>query len=141
MLTLIATFYTGVVLAQVAPAPFQNSDITRVLEDGTVQKFDGNLYKIVPRTPKKKMDLTPGTVTVTKNIETPSVNKNRVTIYGGVGPSEIGVSRIDAQTLRVSIENRALLGVGYSRSVTKDISLDIIGLNNDTVLGGIGLGF
>src|SRR5882672_3381683 len=81
-----------------APAPFQDSAIERTMKDGTVQKFDGDQFMIVPRTKKKsvpKVVPTPPPVLVQPipedNVETVRVitqepKKNAVILHGGYGP-------------------------------------------------------
>lgn len=128
-----------------APAPFQNSDITRKLEDGTLQKFDGDEYKIVKRNQKPvkpKVKVIKERVEVTKTVvKIKPPKKNRITLYGGVGPNELDGRRLNDSTTRVELDNEAVFGVGYSRRLNDTLSLEVMGLTNETVLGGVGLEF
>lgn len=126
--------------AEKAPEPFQNSSIERKLENGKVQKFDGNQYMIVPRQkakvkPVAKTSPAPAPKTIVKKVPHP---KNRVTIYGGMGPDDI---ELNTGGDSARLEREAQLGIGYSRRITERVHVDVIIISNETYMGGVGVNF
>jgi hypothetical protein len=110
-----------------------------------MQKFDGDEYKIVKRNrkpAKPKVKVIKERVEVTKTVvKIKPPKKNRITLYGGVGPNELDGRRLNENTTRVELENEAVFGAGYSRRLNDTLSLEIMGLSNETYLGGVGLEF
>ena len=114
-----------------APAPFQDSEITRELEDGKTQKFDGNKYMIVRRGAKKKP-------VKAKVVEKKVVKyKNRINLLAGNGPS----GDIDVVGTRASTEHEPIVGLSYQRLLNERLSIGIQVQTNETVLGSVGLDF
>lgn len=116
--------------SKVAPAPFQNSDIERTLENGKVQKFDGNKYKIVPRGKKGK--------------RAPAIvpHKYRVSLLAGRGPlGNIREEETDVHTDQDFI--LGLQGMADISGVESDISTHVLlqVQTNKSALIGIGVGF
>lgn len=137
---LILVFSSSVVFADdKAPAPFEDSDIERVLKDGKVQKFDGNRYKIVPRKknddskPKVKTKIVKVTKKVVRLREPP---KNSVSAFTGYGPSGL-----DREGTTVRTERDIVFGIGYDRRINTGSSLRVIGISNGTIMGGVGFDF
>lgn len=111
-----------------APAPFQNSAIERKLENGKVQKFDGNQYMIVRRGTKTE----PKVIVKEKKV----YKKNSLKLYVGYGPNEVEQDGINAK-----LDSDPLLGVGYQRMLNEDFSLEVIGITNESLLIGGGYHF
>lgn len=116
-----------------APDPFTDSKIERELDDGTLQKFDGNRYMIVRRGAKKKK---PG-------VKESKVKqfKNRVSLIGSYG--SLGNIKEENNTART--EQGLVLGIQLMRDIKteEDYSLHILiqGQTNKTFSGGFGIGF
>jgi len=157
---------TSKIVKEATPNIFVDSRVTRKLKDGTIQKFDGNKYKIVPRTQKRKKytpdsDLrnrviirtqkrkkyTPKVVTVIER-RTKTVIKrkrNKLQLFLGNGPSDsLSSRRTGPLSAQVQSEDENLLGVGYSREIidiNEDLSISIGGqyLTNETLTFSIGV--
>jgi len=129
------------------PKQFKDSGVTRVLKDGSVQKFDGDKFKIVPRTQKRKV--CPPTVVVQERIVKEEVIKierkrNHLQLYVGNGPSDSLSTSRNGNTITVQSEDENLLGLGYSRDIidlNEDISLSVGGFyfTNETVGVSVGV--
>lgn len=134
MALLVTIFILVVKIVQAeetAPKPFQNSDIERTLENGKVQKFDGDKFKIVPRVKKvvKKTKAKP---------KKKAKAKNRTSILVGHG----ALGNLRANGNRVETENGAVIGLQYMRDFTEDdYHLLIQVQTNYTVSVGVGLDF
>lgn len=128
-----------------APEIFQDSEIKRTLKDGSVQSFDGDEYMIVRRGAKKKPAPTPELKVIRERVEVVKTivkikqeSKNRITLYGGYGPNDLEVNE---NVTKIKLDKDGVVGLGYSRKITNKVNLDIIGLSNETFMGGIGLSF
>lgn len=118
--------------ADKAPKPFQDSDIKRKLDDGTVQKFDGNKYKIVPRHGKKKAK------PVAKKQKDDCGCSNRVSMLAGYG----ALGNLKADETSVRTENGLVLGLQYMRDFKDDgFHLLIQAQTNETFSVGAGIDF
>lgn len=132
--TLLLGFIAVLILVQLAkaedkaPAPFQNSDIKRTLEDGKVQKFDGDKYMIVRRGKKK----TPKVIVKEKKV----YKKNAVKLYLGYGPNDL-----DKGNNRADLDSDPFIGVGYQRMLNEDFSIEAIGTTNESLMIGGGYHF
>lgn len=115
-----------------APAPFTNSDIERKLENGKLQKFDGNKYMIVRRGSKAKVK---ERVVIKEKIVQ---KKNAVKVFLGRGP-ENDMTRESRN--RVVLERDVFLGIGYQRMLNEEFSVEIIGTTNESLLIGGGFHF
>lgn len=131
LITLLIT-YSYVNAEEKAPKPFTNSNIERKLENGKLQKFDGNKYMIVKRGTKTK----PKVKVVVK--EKLVQKKNAVKLFIGHGP-ENDITR-ESQN-RVSLERDAFLGIGYQRMLNEEFSLEVIGTTNESLMIGGGFHF
>lgn len=123
-----------------APKKFKDSDIKRVLKDGSVQKFDGDKYKIVRRVHRH----TKKTQTRQVVIKEPRYFKNEVSLLAGFGALGNLVEQTD--TFRtVSTEQGLVLGLQYQRSIKQredyEITLGIQAQTNKTFSGMVGIGF
>ena len=114
---------------------FKDSDIERTLKDGSIQKFDGDKYMIVPRVKKKKKKKV---VKTTKVVEKQKVYRNRLSFLGGYGSlGNLKVSGTEART-----ENGVVLGIQYMRDFKDDkLHLLIQVQTNETVQIGGGVRF
>lgn len=123
-----------------APEPFTDSTINRTLEDGTVQKFDGNKYKIVRRKRtnerKKRTEKIKVIRTTQKIVRIKPTPNNNVSLFTGYGP--LGLERSGSS---VGFKRGVTFGVGYDRKLNYNSSLRIIGISNGTIMGGVGFGF
>ena len=137
---------TSKIVKEATPKVFVDSGVTRKLKDGTVQKFDGDKYKIVRRTQKRKK-CAPKVVTVIER-RTKTVIKrkrNKLQLFLGNGPSDsLSSRRTGPLSAQVQSEDENLLGVGYSREIidiNEDLSISIGGqyLTNETLTLSIGL--
>lgn len=113
---------------EIAPKPFANSDIKRTLNDGKVQKFDGNKYMIVKRGVKSKPEI--------KIVEKPVYKKNAIKLFLGYGPNDL-----NRRNNSVELDSDPLLGIGYQRMLNEDFSLEVIGISNESLLIGGGYHF
>ena len=130
------------------PEVFKKSDVTRKLKDGTVQRFDGDKYKIVPRTQKRKVckECVPS-VKIVNTIEEKKVivrKRNHLQLYLGNGPSDDLNTNRQGNTFSASSEDENLIGIGYSRDIIdldEDLSLSIGGFyfSNETIGASVGL--
>lgn len=124
------------------PERFEDSSIKRKLKDGSVQSFNGNDYMIVPRTsekPKPKKQVVKERVEIVKTIvKLKPQKKNRVTLYAGYGPADLETNQT---VTKIKLDKDAVIGLGYSRKLNESINLDILGLTNETIMGGIGISF
>lgn len=115
---------------EVAPKPFDNSEIERTLKDGKIQKFDGDKYMIVRRGQKRKP---------CPKCEKPEVRKNRISILAGRGPS----GDLNRDGRGIYTEHEPIVGLSYQRlGVMYDrLSVGIQIQTNETVLGSAGWEF
>lgn len=131
LILMIMVFILGNLRAEEkAPAPFQNSDIKRTLEDGKVQKFDGDRYMIVKR---KKNKTKPKVIIREKTV----YKKNTVKGFVGYGPADL--NRRSSNT--VDLDRQPFLGVGYQRHLNEEISVEVIGTTNESLMIGGGFSF
>jgi hypothetical protein len=114
------------------PESFVDSNIERKLKDGTVQKFDGNSYKIVKRGEKKKKT-EPSVVLKENTIH----KKNAIKLFVGHGPGDIE----RRSNTRVDLENKAFFGLGYQRMLNENFSVEINGNTNESYSIGGGFHF
>lgn len=136
IITFGTVFTTWAFAEDKAPAPFTDSHIERKLEDGKIQKFDGNKYKIVRRGVKKKKPA-PKVVTVTKTIvKKAPVKKNRVRLMVGYGPNELRSS-----PNRADLDYDPVMAVGYSRQLDDTFSFEATAISSETYMLGVGVGF
>jgi hypothetical protein len=138
LITLMFLFST-LVMAEDLPKVFEDSNIERKLNDGTVQKFDGDKYKIVRRGFKAKPQKTK-IVEKTRIVEKTVYKKNEVRLLGGSGPKGIEVNSAPGG-VTVDEERGLILGLGYSRMLSHDFSLGADVFNNETVLLELGFHF
>ena len=109
---------------------FHDSKIIRKLENGKVQKFNGNDYKIVPRKPTRKK---------AKRI------KNHVVLLVGFGPQGTLTNQVNNGIAIISNKNSIIGAAQYIREVWHndkfgvDASLQL--QTNRTGLIGVGIGF
>lgn len=132
------------------PKQFQDSGIKRKLPDGSVQEFDGDKYKIVPRTQKRKVVVKDEkkfkpVLIREKVIEKNVTHKNRLSIILGHGPNgNMDCDAID-RDLRCRTEDELNLGLQYMRDFKTRENYSIHGLiqgNTNKSMGlGIGVGF
>ena len=105
---------------------FRNSDIERTLNDGTVQKFDGDEYKIVRRHQKKAVEKKPE----------PEVElRTRAAILVGYG----SMGNLRQSGDRIETQNGPVLGLQLSDDVTEDSHLLIQVQTNETFSLGLGV--
>jgi len=137
------------IVKEKTPEVFKKSDVTRVLNDGTVQKFDGNKYKIVPRTQKRRFCKTcgPKPVVVERVVKETVIKRkrNNLQLFLGNGPSDsLRVTNTGQNTARVTSGDENLIGIGYSREILdidEDLSLSVGAqyLTNETLTLSVGL--
>ena len=136
-LVVAAMLVSGLAYAEEkAPKPFQNSDIKRTLEDGKVQKFDGDKYMIVRRGKKKK----PKAKVVAKpcpKCEKPEIRRNRVGLLLGRGAS----GDLNQEGNRVFTEHEPMMGLQYQRLLNDRISIGVQVQTNETFSGSVGVDF
>jgi len=127
------------------PKQFKKSDVTRVLKDGTIQKFDGDKYKIVPRTQKRKVckackpKVVESVVTVKEKVF--KRRRNHLQLLIGDGPDD-ELSVLSGNRIRSNGE--PVVGIAYSRDMFRlnrkhSVSVGIFYLSNETVGGSIGV--
>lgn len=145
---------------EATPKVFKDSDVVRKLKDGTTQRFDGDKFKIVPRTQIKRKPCPPTIVekivkvphivtkTIVKRYKVVQTKRlrNKLTLLLGNGPSDdLHVSRNTSNnSINIMSTDENLVGAQYSRDVldfNDDLSLNIGAtyLSNETVIIGIGL--
>lgn len=132
------------IVKEATPKVFQDSGVTRKLKDGTVQKFDGDKYKIVPRT-QKRTKCKSNTVYVKETRTIIKRKRNRLQLFLGNGPSDSLLTRKTGPlSVQVQSEDENLLGLGYSREIidiNEDVSLTLGGqyFTNETLTLSVGL--
>lgn len=124
------------------PKVFKNSNIKRKLKDGTVQEFDGNKYKIVPRTQTRYKK-----VVKKKEVRPVIVNekskKNNITLLVGYAPED-DLEKTGPN--EYTHEFDVFLGLQYTRDIlelSEDMDLSVTGQvqTNESIFGGIGVSF
>lgn len=88
-----------------------------------------------PKTIHERVEITKTVVKFRKAL------KNRVSIYGGSGPRSVTGAIISDRTARVDLDSDSVVGFGYSRRLGDRVSIEVIGLSNETYLGGFGWDF
>lgn len=133
---IVALMGIGLATAEQPPEIFKDSEIKRVLKDGSVQKF-GDDFMIVPRekkVQKKEKKKAPKPVIVYKErVVKEKLKKNSLKLLGGYGPSEIKSSG-----KRAELDSDPFLGVGYQRRLSEDFSVEVIGTTKEDVMIGGG---
>jgi hypothetical protein len=130
-----------------APAPLTDSTIERTLDNGQVQKFDGNEWMIVKRGPKKKKAVVVPSAPVAPTVITKTViekakpRKNRVSLLAGRSAKE-GLS-VQNNSTSAEIESKvgAVVGVQYQRLITERISIGAEVLSSKAALVNVGYEF
>lgn len=138
------------VVKEKTPENFDKSKIKRKLKDGSFQEFDGNKFKIVPRTQKRlkktkvKKAVKPVIIRekkVLKNV----THKNRVSLFVSQGPSGELECSSSRNRGNCSTESGLNLGIQGQRDFYTDEDFSLHGLiqvqTNREVSVGIGVGF
>lgn len=129
-----------VVHEEKAPEIFKDSDIKRKLKDGTIQKFDGDKYKIVKRQHVHRRKKVERKEVVIKRVSF----KNRVSLLAGFGALGNLVERTDTQRT-VETEQGLVMGLQYQRSIKQkedyEVIIGIQAQTNKTLSGMVGIGF
>ena len=150
MIAMLLLFSTAA-SAEKAPAPLTDSKIERKLQDGTLQKFDGNEYMIVKRGPKKKPvvvacpavepTVITTTITRTNTVERLVTNKNRVSLLAGKGTTEGLDVSTSGPTATIESNVGFVGGLQYQRLFTDRFSIGGQLQTNKSALLGLGLDF
>ena len=133
------------VVKEKTPARFKDSKIRRKTKDGRMQEFDGDRYKIVPRTQKRYKKK------VQKRVIRPVIvnekKRHNVSLLAGIAPRS-DFKRRDISANRVEVEHGSKLHFGLSYSydlleINDDLDLSVGGLiqTNESIMGSIGLSF
>lgn len=144
---------------ELAPKPFQNSDIKRTLEDGTVQKFDGNEYMIVKRgnkKPKVVVSVKPEPHCVVpvealnaagrlveqilKNQEALN-RKNRISLLAGFSPENNLDLDLSSGVATISLDYKTTFGVQYQRKLNKRWNAGALLFSNESGFLSLGIDF
>jgi hypothetical protein len=151
MIAMLLLFSTANASVEKAPAPLTDSKIERKLQDGTIQKFDGNEYMIVKRVPKKKPvvvtcpTVTPTvittTITKTEIVEKLVTNKNRVSLLAGKGTTEGLDISTSGSTATIESNVGFVGGLQYQRLLTDRVSVGGQLQTNKSAFLGLGLDF
>lgn len=131
------------------PKLFRDSKITVTLKNGETYNFDGNKYMVVRR--KAKVNIAavlveenkkekPVILKEEKKKESSELNKNRVRLMAGVGPSGFTTKR-KGDKVTVRTDEDELVGIGYDRLLDDTLSLNGQALSNGTLMFGLGLDF
>lgn len=132
-LLVVVSFLISSSLLAKAPKPFDDSSIKRKLKNGSIQSFDGNRYKIVPRTSKSSKKLNKS---VSKPIS--KVRKNRISLLVGSAPkAKIYTPAVDT----AKVESKLAIGLQYQRLITEKVSLGVQIQSNESAFGSVGLDF
>lgn len=128
------------------PKQYKDSKIRRKMKDGRIQEFDGDNFKIVPRTQKRYKKK------VEKKIVRPVIinkqKRHHINLLVGVAP-DADFSRADRTPNRnVIVEHESDLHLGLSYSydlleLSDDLDLSIGGQiqTNESFFGSIGVSF
>ena len=139
----LAPMCTSKVVKETTPKVFKDSTIKRKLADGTVQEFNGDDYKIVPRKQLRTKCAQPTPVVIVKEVEKVKRQRNRLQLFAGNGPSDSLSTSFNGNSATVQSGDENLLGIGYSRDIIdfKDSSLSLGGFyfSNETVGASVGL--
>lgn len=132
------------------PEAFKDSDIVRETKDGKKIKFDGNKYKIVPRTQKKtvkvksKKRFRPVLIRdrdVVRNV----THKNRVSLMATYGPTGNLDCNQNSNLVSCNTDNELNLGIQLMRDLKTRDNYSVHGLiqgqTNKTIGIGLGVGF
>lgn len=133
-------------LAHVEPTPdyFKDSNIKRRLKDGSIQKFDGDKYKIVPRAHTHKKPAPRPVCCQFKPLPAKKQFRNRVNLIVGYGARGTLMETREPGYVGYRTENGGVAGLQYLRdvSVREDYAWTI-GVQAQTnrtfsVMGGVG---
>lgn len=119
-----------------APASLKDSVITVTLKNGKKYTMSGNKYEVALRAPKG-VEWDKRTTYVFNRYS----HKNSVRLLGGVGPSGALSTIVNSNSATVSTEQGFIYGVSYTRQLSKDFSVEAVGLSNATGLLGVGVSF
>jgi hypothetical protein len=128
------------VIKEETPKVYKDSNIRRKLKDGKIQEFDGDKFKIVPRSQTRYKKV------VEKKMVKPVIikksKKNNITLLAGHAP-DAGLRK---NGNKVSHDHGTVLGLQYTRDVlelNKNVDLSLTGQvqTNESFFGGIGLSF
>lgn len=125
------------------PGYMRDGKIVVTLKDGKSYEFSVNEYMVVRRgSGQAKAEQQAEEVAPRKQAEEGPVaaGPNAVKVYGGVGPSDLKVAT-GATSVTIDQDYGPVLGLGYSRQLSRRISLDAVGLSNKTGLLGLGYSF
>jgi hypothetical protein len=78
----------------------------------------------------------PVPVHVTKTVVKRVQKKNRISVLGGTGPTDLDVTPLEAR-----LERGLVFGVQYQRMLSEDLSIGVQVQSNETVLGSVGIDF
>lgn len=139
----LAPTCTSKVVKESTPKVFKKSSIKRKLADGTIQEFNGDNYKIVPRKQVRTKCAKPAPVVIVKEIKKIKRQRNHLQLYVGNGPSDSLSTSFYGNSASVTSEDENLLGISYSRDIIdfKNSSLSLGGFyfSNETVGASVGL--
>jgi hypothetical protein len=132
-------------VSESTPQIYRDSTIQRTLPDGTKMHFDGNNYKIVPRSQSKFVKKTE--VVIIRPPSNVKRHKHNITLLIGDGPAA-DMNRVvtGPTTAVVTHENETLFGAQYSYDfleLNDSVDLNLTGQvqTNETFLIGIGASF
>jgi len=120
LVSLLILLTTSVSFAE-TPKMFQNSKIVRVLNNGKVQVFDGNDYKIVRR------DSKPRVIKITKTIKKKLYMRRTI--------------RKRSLSINTGYSDSFFLGIGMSKDINEAFRMQGIITTNGIIMGGFGYNY
>jgi hypothetical protein len=129
------------VLTTDVPSHLNGATIIVRLANGKQTEVPAEQFKVVPRKQQYLVTRTLTTSNTTCSEEAVKLNKNRISVLGGIGAQE-GLSKsTNGSTVKVESNTGAVGGVQYQRLITEKISIGVQGQTNQTGSLSIGLDF
>jgi hypothetical protein len=139
-IALLLIFIAGSVFAADIPSYLEGGTVTVTLKSGKTYSFQSDEFKVVPR-----VQAAPSMDEVRAHeglvsFDPPPRRLNTIKLYGGYGAQ--GVKSAAAPTsIIVSQDFKFVFGLGISRQLTEEYSVEAVGLSNGTGLLGLGYSF
>lgn len=119
------------------PEQYKKSSIKRKMKDGTVQEFNGDDFKIVPRT-QTRSKIKTRTIVVRP---THKSRRHNISLHLGYSPND----HMTRDGNEISHEQKLHFGASYMYDLIEfeesAMSLGVMVLTNETAMGSIGLSF
>ncbi len=121
------------------PAYMKDGVITVTLKSGKVYTYSTNEWKVVRRGTSTKAPIY--LELAKREPASEEGSQNRITVHGGVGFNGLKASVTSPGVTEVSARSGFVWGVTYSRKISREFSLSVTGLSNETGLLGVGYDF